>query len=59
MRMQTQMDRNPTSFMGQLIRDLFLVAMLALVTVLIGICSIVRAARVIGLLPHKEASEPC
>lgn len=53
------MDRNPTSFVGQIVRDVLLVAMLAVVTTLIGIRSVVRGARDLGLLPAKELSEPC
>ncbi|HEX8472032.1 MAG TPA: hypothetical protein VF633_13060 [Brevundimonas sp.] len=57
--MQTQMDRNPTSFTGRLIGDLFLFTLLAVVKMLICIRGVVRGAREIGLLPQKDASEPC
>lgn len=57
--MQTRPDRNPTSFTGQIVRDAMPLAMLAVVGTLIGIRSVVRGARILKLLPHKDAFEPC
>jgi hypothetical protein len=46
----------PKALLAQMIADLMLVSLLAVVTALIGVRSIVRGARVIGVLPHKPES---
>lgn len=46
----------PKAFVGQVIADLLLVGMLAVVTGLIGVRSLVRGARAVGVLPPKPNS---
>ena len=49
----------PKAFAAQVVADLMLVSLLAVVTGLIGVRSIVRGARVIGVLPPKPNSVVC
>ncbi len=49
----------PKALLAQMIADLLLVSLLAVVTGLIGVRSIVRGARVIGILPPKPNSVVC
>jgi len=46
----------PRALLAQMIADLLLVSLLAVITGLIGVRSVVRGARVIGVLPHKPES---
>jgi hypothetical protein len=50
------MSAGKKAVIGQIVSDLMLVSLLAVVTGLIGVRSVVRGARVIGLLPPKERS---
>ncbi|QTC92322.1 hypothetical protein [Brevundimonas goettingensis] len=49
----------PKAFAGQVIADLLLVSLLAVVTGLIGLRSVVRGARAVGILPPKPSSVAC
>jgi hypothetical protein len=50
------MSAGKKALLGQIVADLMLVSLLAVVTGLIGVRSIVRGARVIGILPPKPES---
>jgi hypothetical protein len=50
------MSAGKKAVIGQIVADLMLVSLLTAVTVLIGIRSLVRGARAVGLLPPKPES---
>jgi hypothetical protein len=49
----------PKAFAGQVVADLLLVSLLAVVSGLIGVRSVVRGARAVGILPPKPNSVVC
>ncbi|GEM_PF-3688444 len=57
--MPNRLKIRPKALAGQMVADLLLVSLLAVVTGLIGVRSVVRGARVIGILPPKPNSVVC